>query len=322
MSWKPPPHDYMCRFDSRVDDEFLAALSPGGVLDALVTYANSSYPVDLHLRRNLGSYSQSATLFVGLVRLVEVEYSNGRARARTPKAVADGYGFDSRWEAWTAMADVTGWFPAFERFLDLAIPWAGTGRGAVGALIGARRHAPEQKRWPLAQGFSLHFRLETVRRSTYLTLADDLVRAMIPPPFPGSMMAMKTDADAVYIDATGRILISQVVSRRSPDLVWAPVQSVINARLLRAWIDSDGEAIELLGTAVTNRIGLGLLPEWAVVPSASSPVIPTVEIQMGASQTLRERLAAVMERLVSSGLDAADPVEMSEFSLAGSVSPL
>lgn len=303
------------RFDSRLDPLFYEAFTSSGALRPLVDYAFSSYPVDLHFRRDWVSNSQHATLHVGLNRLLDLEYRQGVMRMHPLRALRTEFGFDPAWLAWHPLP--TSWSPSFELFLDQAVPWAAESRGAMGAIAAARFHPGAAGRWSVAQSFALQFRDENLRKAVFGRLKSDVEAAFEPSPIAAYPHPLKVEAAVLSVDAAGDLLIGDVYARRASEVPWSTGIALVNARLLRLWIDHDPAAFDRIAETIRTRVTLGLLPESTPMPSPSARVIPTVHVQSGMSMRLRENTRVVAERLVDRGVSDTVDVRLIEWSLSG-----
>jgi hypothetical protein len=309
------PSDPAFRFDSRLDPEFYGSFTPGGALRPLVDYAFSAYPVDLHFRRDWVSGSQHATMHVGLNRLLDVEYRQGRLRLHPLRALREEFGFDEAWLGWRDLPSE--WDDALELFLDQAVPWASESRGAMGAMAATGFHTASAARWCIAQSFAPQFRDDGVRKTVFGRLKADVEAAFEPAPIEAYPHPLKVEAVVLYVDADGDLLIGDVHGRRASEIPWATGIAIVNARLLRLWLDTDPHAIDMLAATVRTRVALGLLPAATPLPTPDSRVVPVVQVPTGMSARLRSNTRAVATRLEERGVTDVTDVHLIEWSLSG-----
>ncbi|GAA2228166.1 hypothetical protein N1031_05350 [Herbiconiux moechotypicola] len=309
------PADLAFRFDSRLDPLVFEAFLPGGTLRPLVEYAFSDYPVDLHFRRDWVSGSQHATLHVGLNRLLDLEFRQGVVRLHPLRALRREFGFDEAWLGWRPVGEV--WDEALELFLDQAVPWAAESRGAMGAMAPSRFHPGTRTRWCIAQDFAPQFRDDALRKRVFAGLKADIEEAFDPSPIEAFPHPMKVEAVVLYVDEAGDLLIGDVHPRRASEVPWSTGIALVNARMLRLWLEHDPDAVAALAATVRTRVALGLLPPETPLPGASPTVVPIVQVQSGMSARLRANAVAVAERLAERGVDDVHEVRVIEWSLSG-----
>jgi hypothetical protein len=128
---------------------------------------------------------------------------------------------------------------------------------------------------------------------------------------------MKVEAVVLYVDAAGDLLIGDVHARRASEVPWSTGIALVNARLLRLWLEHDPSAWSVLADTVRARVALGLLPTTTPLPGPGARVVPIVQIQSGMSERLRANARAVARRLEERGVTEVREVRLIEWSLSG-----
>ncbi|MEY2847903.1 MAG: hypothetical protein RI885_568 [Actinomycetota bacterium] len=294
----------------------VAAFSPFGVLGALTRYVRGvRYPVDLHLWSDVDANLHRARLHCGLARVLDVHFDRRRWRFGGDPARRDD--FDPAWTRWMSDAELRERLPALLRYLDLVLPAAADGRGAVGAGAFAVRG-----RAVIQQEFSAIFNSAEERRRVMDEIGADLVAALTPNPVPGPVHAFTAVSDALFLDASGALVVAEIEGRRAPEVRFAAAQAIVYLRLLRRWLGSEPSALSLVAATITARRSLGLGSPLLDRVALSGLTAAVVSIQDGASPRLLAQFSAVRQALERSGVREAQDLRVELVGLDGTTRPI
>lgn len=297
----------------RPDERLVALLAPGGAFSPLTgRVAGSPHPLALHLWADHPAQPHRVVLFVGLVRAFEIIWQPHRFRvdaARTFPPAARGV---VPWSTWMTPADAPRMASLLAGVLEEAAPSLSTGRNiAYAGLIRSRDRAL------IAQGFVGTFRDKTSRRALMAETADDVVAAVRRAGLPGFVPAMKPSTDALFAQAGGGLIVTEIESSRAAEVAYAPAQAIVCLRLLRTWIDRDPGAPSELARVLADRRSLGLVPAGPAVNARPSVSSALVALETGISDRLRGRLVAVWRALGDAGIPEAAELTVEEVSADG-----
>jgi hypothetical protein len=206
--------------------------------------------------------------------------------------------------------------PAVLRYLDLVLPAAGTGRGAVGAGAFAVRG-----RAVIQQDFGAVFGTAEERRRLMQEVSADIRAALTPNPVPGPLHPFTAVSDALFLDADGVLVVSEIEGRRAPEVRFAAAQAIVYLKLLRRFLEADAAALDLLRTVVASRRALGLGVPLLDRVTATGQTAALVSVQEGVSPKLLAQFESVRRTLEESGIEEASQLRVEVVGLDGRVRP-
>jgi len=312
----PPALDM--RYDRRVDAAFVELFRGGGLYGSVTEYAREArYPVDLQFRREIRADAQRATLYVGLQKVLDIEWRDGEVRLTGHSRLARRCGFRSEWSAWTSQADARRTIDGVEGYLELVIP-----QGAASAKEGAVQSAVSafhtDGTFIVDREVSLQYRSRAVRSRLIAEWTDDLVALLIDAPVPQVSPPRFGDrCDIVALSRADEVLAIEVKPRNVESVVWAPAQAIVYARMLNAWIEADLDAVGILQTVVDTRVRLNLIDEVPPAIVRTARVRPVLAVQRGGGPERLESMRKVIRYLRESGVPEAHELLLFDVSLSG-----
>lgn len=297
-------------FDRRVPEELMDALRPGGFAHSLVEYARSGqYGLDLALRADVKSNESRATLYVGTTKALDLHYLLGKGFSL---GVHDSWKKTGPWDpSWTKRANseqqVARW-PAVERFVESCIANV-VGKGAhikEGVVQAGFSRFGDGNPCVVDREAVVGYRNEATKarllKQTRAPLQKFLTDAAADPGQKWLKPALKsTECDALAISKSGDLLTVEIKpDSAGANVAFAPLQAWQYARQFQQWIDCYEEAglsahDVILGMYEQRReLGLSVGRERPALAKRLK-VIPVVAVRPGCSQTVRKRVARVVE---------------------------
>ncbi|WP_157428835.1 hypothetical protein [Agromyces salentinus] len=313
-----------------MDDEFLDLLCDGP-LQSLSEYAREArYPVDLQFRRDIRTGIQRVQLYVGLQRVLAVYWRSGQLRlaGHSKYGRYQRFGFDSTWDEWMDADDYKDVADEVDDYLELVIPKTSSAakEGAVQSAISSfqsRRGDPSLRRQVLDREFTPQFLDATVQERVMSEVSYDLLNllpdAPVTMPRPSSF-GQRLDVLAVR---DGRLQAIEVKPKREASIVWAPLQVLVYARLVRRWLAEDAEAGRILARLAEQRRRLGLLDGDEFELEDLTTVTPVIAVQRGGrDSSYLDAMKEIVAYLAEKRVPEAPSLEVAEVSLSGRLRPL
>jgi hypothetical protein len=297
-------------YDRTVSDALIAELKPGGAFSFLVDTSRRHHWADLQLRSYPGKPACWATLYFGLTKIVDVHERNGKFRLKAGKHAPDS--FDA---AWTANRAAEGWRkPSIQQTV---IAYVRTAMGSVGDRFSHEGAIQAMLCTRSADLFSVVDREAVVgfintaeRNGVYSALQQPLHDAIQPDPAKKWWKPKKFggELDVLAVDDAGRLLTIEVKPGSATDgVTWSPLQATFYARLFQAWADERGSAaVDDIQSMLDQRVALGLTSAPPRALRSPLDVVPVVAIGGAASPAALERMRAVQQALVASGVGRHD----------------
>lgn len=297
-------------YDRRVPDALLDALAPGGFAHSLVQYGRSgALALDLQLRGYAGKNGHWATLYVGLTKVLDLNYLPGKGfrLGAHPTYRTDQNGWHTTWEKRHDDAWWTQRWGEVEDYLETVIVTVGHRHLKEGAVQSAICGFDSPDRVIIDREASVTFGSASERISKTQAIAAPLLTALHRPGAPAWWKSHPTslggECDALAIDSAGRVLTIEIKPSDASTLPWALVQVMHYANLFRAWTTEQPHASQVLNGMLRQRRSLGLTLGGATF-GATSPltVRPVLAFDRRASHTARARLKEVHDHLTGSGI--------------------
>ncbi|HSP36521.1 MAG TPA: hypothetical protein VLR26_02080 [Frankiaceae bacterium] len=276
------------RYDRRVSEELLQAISDDGPLAGLIDLVRADRGHrDLQLRR-VKQPECWATLYVGLTKVLDVRERNGSFRLDAHEAYRELSGFDESWRLSQPLEDLQNCWQEVLAYVETAIsavpPEYTSAEGAVQSAM--------------SSGITDEFRVvdrEAVlghtnsgaRSGTLDPVEKALTEALVAagngePWWPGARgkVSFGGELDLLAIDEAGRLLVIMVKPANAvAGIAKSPAQVALYATLWSMWLDESDDATEVLQGMLDQRARLGLGRAGPIVPPTT--VVPVIAIGPG-----------------------------------------
>jgi hypothetical protein len=303
-----------------VSEELLNAIADDGALGGVLDLVRADRGLrDLQLRRVRGPECW-ATLYVGLVKLLDIRERNGRFRLDAHETARELGQFDERWRQAQPVEDLQNCWQEVLTYLGTAIsavrPEHIKAEGAVQAA--------------LCSGVADEFRV--VDREAALTHVNTAVRSGTMAPVENALnealslagreepwwpsargkVSFGGELDVLAIDDVGRLLVVEVKPANAvAAIAKSPAQVALYATLWSMWLAETDDSTEVLQGMLDQRARLGLGRAGPIVPPTA--VTPVVAIGTGKlSKEALPRLRQVAEAVqpVLQAQQSLQPLEL------------
>lgn len=322
-------------YDRSVPEPLLTALAPDGPFHDLVAAVEKfpADPLDIHLRA-LGKDRGHATLYLGLTRILDLRYQEGKGFWITAQ---DGKSFGGAPDRF--LADIQRWKVPQPTAKDLDRE-ALSRRSFCEAMVAATRdpkskaHRYVSKEGQLQAALQRQAGLTLIDREVVVSMAGlkdlamkdaraplrDALESLMnrpdcrrwahtrhagPGKAPEGVSGFGQELDALAIDESGRMLAIEVKHAYDTNGVgWTPAQVAVYLRLLRAWAEPDSEKARktLDGMLFQRRQVLGA--GGTDVAARPLELVPAIVIGQKLGRSAPEaarRMSAVRDALADAG---------------------
>jgi hypothetical protein len=319
-------------YDRRVPEELLKALEPGGFAHSLVEFGGSGmWALDLQLR-GLGEAKKQhrATLYVGTTKVVDLHLKGQSfALSASPTFAHEANKWDAAWEQRHHARWFADQWVKVDNYLQVVIEKIvreGTyvKEGMVQAAIG---RFPSTDFTVIDREAIVSFGSQPEKDACKHDLAarwlNALRRADPPAWWKTRPTKLGDECDVLAVSSRGEVLAIEVKPHTASDrdIAWSVLQAGMYADLFQRWADgAGGKAHEVLHAMAGQRHRIGLSGRAGIQVSAPIKVRPVVALDRRATQSAKEKLAAVRAHLASAGL--ATDLDVRQVNLVGRLDPI
>jgi Restriction Endonuclease associating with ARP len=276
-------------FDRTISPELLAAIGPDGPLGGLLERRHQRPDVlDVQLRRDQKGTVSSASLYVGLSSVLDLEELRGRFRLKGQASHRQAGGFPERWSEWHTAAELASGWPEVDGYLDRLLAEDAVARrlwSHEGLLQSAIASARSPDYAPFQRDVAISFATRAVRDAITAPRRDRIwtsVQATAGTGTP-SRTAQGPVSDFLAADALGRLLVIEARPADEPkQFVGALAQVRLSAELFAELLNRDPDSVERLRSCLEQRGELGLLESsWKLEGERDLRIVPVLAIGHG-----------------------------------------
>lgn len=315
-------------YDRRAPEELLIALDRNGWAHSLVEYGRAGqFALDLQLRGYGGRSDHWATLYVGLTKVVDLHYRDGKGyRLDVHPAYKQKWGWSVHWEKWQPADRLAQAWRQVEDYLERVIPSVGARYLKEGAVQSAISGFAHQGMVVIDREAAISHANKAEKLALTKSLYDPLLLALERPGDAAWWKAKPTslggECDALAVTNAGVLLSIEVKpAKATGPITWSPLQVRHYSTLFAEWVHTTADAPKIIQGMVDQRVRLGLIENNPPTIGDDMEVHPVVAIGHGYSKEALTRLRAVQQRLVD-GKHNDPPLQLNSVTLAGRLDPI